>query len=573
MTAPPSIAALLLVLCACRPYQVGVPVGDETGDSPDTSETQPPGDTQDSDTSRDTGTETIPAGQSDPIFEPNGGGFVDAVTVTLGSSNDTGEILYCATTPDDICELEPYTEPFELTRSSIVHARVDAEGIEGERHARSFFSMDAALASFESNIPVLVYWTHGAAPSSSTTLTPLGLDVFDPGEETGLLTLGDEPSSSGRCRMKTRGSSTGSFSKRSYDMELWQAGSEEDRREELGGMPADGDWVLYAPYYFDNALIRNALGYDLSNRIGRYAPRTRQVELFVAAGAEPVSEADYVGVYTLTEEIERADHRVAVTEIFPDDVEEPEVTGGYVFKRDREGTGETGIWAGLAGGAFSFDEPLVWVDPEETEISPPQAAYLAGVVDVFAWSLLAKDFTDPTTGLHYSELIDVDAWIDHHILNVVFKNPDCFRLSGYHYKDREGLIVAGPMWDLDRTAGAEDSRAAYPTWWDASNQTSDTTPVFTYGWYGGLFEDPDFRDRYWARWQELLQGELSSDNIVAVIQQMAEELDGPARRNSERWSTPEFSAEIAALRGWMEQRMAWIETCIETWEDPRECPG
>ena len=34
------------------------------------------------------------------------------------------------------------------------------------------------------------------------------------------------------------------------------------------------------------------------------------------------------------------------------------------------------------------------------------------------------DFTHPVTGQHYSAYIDVDAWIDHHILNTLAKNVD-----------------------------------------------------------------------------------------------------------------------------------------------------
>ncbi len=562
---PHHILALLAV-SACHPYSVGVPIAD---DSDDPRDSQPPDDTGSDTADADTGSETIPPSESDPVFDPPGGGFVGSVTVTLTSSEGVGDIYYCTGTPSEVCDLAPYEAPFELELSSIVHARVD---VEGARHARSFFSMDAEVAAFESNIPVMVFWTNGNAPSS-TTHVPLGLDVFEPDEDGERLILSDPPVNSGRCRMRTRGSSTGGFSKRSYDMELWQAGTELDRRDEMLGMPEDGDWILYAPYYFDNALIRNALGYELSNRIERYAPRTRMVELFVAGGPEPVAMADYVGVYTLTEEIERGDDRVAITEIFPEDIDDPEVTGGYVFKRDRAGTGEAGFAAGTAGGAFSFSYPLVWVDPEENEISPPQGTYLMSELDILGWSLVADDFTDPTTGRHYGEVIDVDSWIDHHILNVVMKNPDAFRLSGYMYKDREGLIEAGPMWDLDRTAGANDSRATYPTWWDASNQTSDTTPVFTWGWYGGLFDDADFRERYWARWNELLEGELATENILALIDEMAAELDEAAPRNAARWSADEFGGEIAALRAWMEIRMAWIEACIEANDDPRDCRG
>lgn len=295
------------------------------------------------------------------------------------------------------------------------------------------------------------------------------------------------------------------------------------------------------------------------------------MELLVAAGNGPLSMNNYVGVYTLIEEIERAGHRVDVTAITPEDVQEPGLTGGYVFKRDRPGDDEEGFEAGTARGTFVFEYPLAWVDPEEAEIVPEQQAYLSNLLDALASSLLQTDFTDPVSGLHYGEIIDVDSWIEHHILNVVFKNPDAFRLSGYMYKDREGPIFRGPMWDLDRSAGANDSRATYPTLWDAWTQTSDTTPVFAFGWYGGLFEDPEFRDRYWARWRELLEDELATDTILAMVDELAEPLPEPAARNTRTWGSASFPGEIDALKSWLETRMDWIEGCVEAYEDPRDC--
>jgi hypothetical protein len=517
----------------------------------------------------DTGAEHIPDAVANPVFDPPGGAFVDSVTVRITSSTGAGQPMACLAAPREVCEPESVDGPITLDSSTILLARVDVEGIPGEVHARSYVSVDEELAAFESTVPVLVFWTEGSMPGSDTNV-PLGLDLFDVVD--GAARIADAPASSGRCRMKVRGSSSAGLTKHSYDLELWAADSEEDREEELAGMPADGDWVLYAPYYYDNALIRNALGYTLSERIGRYAPRTRMVELFGASGDRPASMRDYLGVYTLTEEIERGADRVDVSPIGPEDIAEPEVTGGYVFKRDRAGDDEDGFWAGEAGGRFTFYYPLAWVDPEENEVVPPQQIYLEGVLNTLAWALASEDFTDPMTGLHYDGIIDVDSFIDHHILNVLLKNPDAFRLSGYMSKDREGPVVAGPVWDLDRAAGANDSRATDPTHWDATDVTPDTTAYFSFGWYDGLFDDPAFTERYWGRWRELLAGELSAEAVQGVVDELVADLDEPGARNAARWSVPSFSSETANLRMWLDRRVGWIEGCIEAYEDPLACP-
>jgi hypothetical protein len=67
-------------------------------------------------------------------------------------------------------------------------------------------------------------------------------------------------------------------------------------------LPPESDFVLNAPLDFDRALMRNSLAFHLSNAIGRYAPRTRFVELFVVGSGEALALSHYEGVYELTDD-------------------------------------------------------------------------------------------------------------------------------------------------------------------------------------------------------------------------------------------------------------------------------
>ena len=51
-----------------------------------------------------------------------------------------------------------------------------------------------------------------------------------------------------------------------------------DSTVSLLGMPAESDWVLYAPYS-DKSLMRNILAYQLGRDLGHYAPRTKLCEV------------------------------------------------------------------------------------------------------------------------------------------------------------------------------------------------------------------------------------------------------------------------------------------------------
>ncbi len=454
--------------------------------------------------------------------------------------------------------------------------RRDAEG--GERyHAQSYVRLDPEVAAFDSNLPLVVIYADRALDRAERDYLPTSFQVHEPGKDGRTPLLGAATMSS-RAAIKVRGSSTSGEPKRSYALELRETYSDEDDAEPILDMPAESDWVLYAPLTFDRAFIRNALVYRLSNDLGRYAPRTRFVEVYAVGQGEPIGEDDYQGIYVLMERITIGPDRVAITPMTEADVVSPEVTGGYLFKRDRVGDGESGFNAGTAGGTFSFADPLVYVDPDEDEIVPAQSSYLSGVIDDFAAALVAADHTHE--GVHYAEMIDVDAWIDNHILYLYAKNPDALRLSSHMYKDRASTIVAGPIWDFDRAMGCtSDDRASDPTWWDATNQTSDTTPMFTYGWYAALFDDPAFAEVYWPRLQVVLDDTLGDEHVDAVIDEMAAELAEAAPRNYERWSdygptTGSFEGEIAALKGWFAARHVWAEACLAAHpEDPRVCRG
>lgn len=103
--------------------------------------------------------------------------------------------------------------------------------------------------------------------------------------------LTDTPVFDGYMGIEVRGASSQMFPKKNFGMET---------RDSVGGklevpllgLPKEEDWILYAPYT-DKSFIRDALTYKLGNDEGRYAPRTKFVELFI--------NSDYQGVYCVEE--------------------------------------------------------------------------------------------------------------------------------------------------------------------------------------------------------------------------------------------------------------------------------
>ena len=511
---------------------------------------------------------------------PDGSLFIDFETVTLSTSDPNATIWYTLDGSAPVVgSSEPYVEPLELTESTQVRAIAQLNGAQTVSTAPTFLKVQSNLDGFTTNLPVVALWSRTEAPEfKEEAYTNFSLVAVEPGG--GDVQFPSHATTSVRAGLKVRGSSSAGYPKRPYRLETWPAENDQQVDEDIAwlGMPEEADWVFLAPLDFDRAFSRNALIYQLSNDIGRQASRTRFVEVFVAENGESLGTDDYVGVYLVVEKIERGRDRVDITRLLPTDIAEPEVTGGYIFKEDRLGPDEGGFTAGTASGRLEFEQPFVMVEPDEIELQNQQEAYLTDLLDELGVALTSPDFIHPGTGRHYDEIIDVDAWIDHHILNVFTKNPDAFRLSGFFHKDREGLLSAGPIWDFDRTMGCEsDTRAEDPTWWDPSSQTSDTTFVFDHGFWRGLFQDPVFQGRYWDRWADLLNNQLSVAAIEVHLTAYEAELQAAAPRNFAKWSDypprgGDLAFEMDLLRTWISDRHAWITDCL-TRPDPTTCPG
>ena len=81
-----------------------------------------------------------------------------------------------------------------------------------------------------------------------------------------------------RTGISVRGFSTECIPRASYQLEF-RVEWDNDRPLSPLGMPADGDWVMYAPNYFEPVLIHNPFMHQLSLDIGRHSPNFPIVEV------------------------------------------------------------------------------------------------------------------------------------------------------------------------------------------------------------------------------------------------------------------------------------------------------
>ncbi len=379
---------------------------------------------------------------------------------------------------------------------------------------------------------------------------------------------------SGKIAIELRGSSSQMFPKKQYALET-QDDLGNNLNVSLLGMPAENDWILYAPYS-DKSLIRNMLAYKLSWDLSRYATRTRLCEV--------VLNDDYRGVYVLMEKIKRDANRVDVSTLNPEEISGDDLTGGYIVKIDkRAGESVMGWYSPYLPYPDSRSSIFYQYHyPKPDDIVPEQETYIKDAITRFETIMYGSQYDDPTTG--YINYIDVDSFLDFFILNEIGKNVDGYRLSTYFYKDKESvddLINLGPIWDFNLAFGNANYYDGGSTYgWQVeinSNQEFiDANDSFKIPfWWQKLMADSNFVNQLQCRWRELRNNQYRTDQILSYIDSLVNVLDEAQARNFERWPILDkyiwpnrvwlgsYANEISYLKSWIETRVNWIDENLQ----------
>ena len=261
-----------------------------------------------------------------PVMSPHGGVFASNVTVTLASA--ATEVRFTLDGSVPTTNSPRYAAPLQISNSCVLHAR--AFGRPGTLAAETYTLLETNLLEFNSTLPLVLIQTFGHAIQPETNLMA-SVRFIDLGASNRSSLRGDE-NFDGRAGVKTRGYSSRRYPKRSLALET-RTPAGESQHVPLLGFPKDSDWVLYAPYP-DKTMLRDVLAYELSNQMGHYASRTRYVEVFLNETTNRLSREHYVGIYVLEEKVKRGEKRVRIDKLGADDNAEPEISGGYIFKKD-----------------------------------------------------------------------------------------------------------------------------------------------------------------------------------------------------------------------------------------------
>jgi hypothetical protein len=506
-----------------------------------------------------------------PKFSIRGGLYTNVLSVDLSANSPSEVVRYTLDGSEPTSTSSEYSSPINISESTVLKAKVFGSSSSSSSTATEAYSfVEPELAAFSSNLPLIVLDTFGQRVPYGQKI-PVAARFVD--AKTGRSSLLGSPDFEGLGEINVRGHTSLRYPKHSFHFQTKQEGSG-SRKVALLGLPKESDWVLYAPYS-DKSLMRDVLGYELSNQIGRYAARTRLVEVFLNDTRGKLTQRNYLGVYVFEEKIKRGKNRVDIEKLTPEDNSEPNISGGYIIKKDHSDQidnpdpnipmlGGSGLRKDSSFRS-SHGSQFYYVEPKGDQITTEQKTWLRQYINKFERVLYSDDFNDPKTG--YAAYIDPDSFIDHHLLVELSKNIDGFRFSTFYYKDREGRLNMGPIWDWNLSFGNANAREGFnPEGWYWS-QLDDRQ----YSWFRRLFEDPDFAQRYADRWGELRTNQFAIVKILARIDELAALLNEAQARNFRRWRVlgrnvwpnafvgQSFNDEVSFMKQWIRQRVEWID--------------
>lgn len=272
----------------------------------------------------------------------------------------------------------------------------------------------------------------------------------------------------GLTQLKARGNSTfTNAEKKSYQIKLNTAS------DLLGNKEQVKTWVLLASY-FDATQMHDKMVKDLAAKLGlAYTASCDWVNLYY--------DGEYRGVYLLSEKNSVGAASVAITDMeeaykaqnpsygdnmstglsqnaygqqyqYTKDLTEPKnITGGYLIELNYDKWDEVSGFKTRQGVAFNVKSPE-WCGNAAMK-------YISEYYQAFEDAVYATDDTgaytgyNTGTGRYFYDYVDMDSLVKVFLLQELALNCDGFISSVYFYKDADGKMFAGPIWDQDMTFG------------------------------------------------------------------------------------------------------------------------
>ncbi len=428
----------------------------------------------------------------------------------------------------------------------------------------SFGTNPATYFELEStNLPLVIINTNGQTISTGPKITAM-MSIINNGPLIRNFVTDTANDYNGYIGIDLRGQSSLTFAQKQYGIETRDSAGN-NLNAMILGMPAENDWVLYAPYT-DKSFMRNPLTYSLARDMGRYASRERFCEVII--------NGEYKGVYTFFEKVKRDNNRVNIAGLTASDTTGIALTGGYICSLDWiDNDGWTSNYPPDPADPMNNTIFYQYIYPKDTEILPAQKTYIQQYVDSFETALVSPSFADPFNG--WRNYADEGSFIDYFLMNELSKNVDGYRLSAFFYKEKltdGGKINMGPLWDFNLAWHNADycDNQNYGGWAYLFPNSCQWDFPF---WWRRLNEDSTFQNNVRCRYDDLRTTVFDTTHIFNYIDSVAGIVDEAKERHYYIypilgiyvWPNPNplaqsYPEEIVFLKNWIRQRLTFMDS-------------
>lgn len=411
--------------------------------------------------------------------------------------------------------------------------------------------------------------------SSKRNTTTAALKMID--------AAGSEISTMDIKELKARGNSTFTYAaKKSYQMKLETASDLLQNGENVK------TWVLLANY-FDATLMHDKLFKDMAAALEMpYTASCDWVNLYY--------DGEYRGVYLLSEKNAVKDTGINITDLeaaykdqnpeygtnmttatgtnayggsytYTTGLTDPtDITGGYLLELNHDAPDEVNGFVTKKGKGVNVKSPE-WCGDAAME-------YISEYYQAFENAVYAMDENGNYTGInddgkHYYEYVDRDSLVKIFLLQELALSPDGFISSLYFYKDANGIMYAGPIWDQDMTLGTGWTKYISP----------DTTDYHYLA--EALIQIPDFREAVIAYYNVTFAPQANAlitedGTIYGYADCLADSAEmnfvlwpyirvGDPNNAEHIWKNTTYASVLADMQNWLTQRIAKLDvTFAET---------
>ena len=312
----------------------------------------------------------------------------------------------------------------------------------------------------------------------------------------------------GKIEMRGRGNSTWVLPKKPFRMKF------SEKFSPIGLNHAkEKSWTLLAQD-MDKSLLRTHLAFEYSRALFDpqegyhdskailFTPASQYINVYLtgdyydsSTGKTRYMDGEYLGLYQMSDQLERATGRVAVEKLEEADGDNPDkITGGYLIEADlHEGNHPTA----MKKIRFSYKYP------KDDDFHQSQYDYISDFLNKAEQALYGPDFKDPQKG--WRKYFDEKTLADFVIIKEFVGDMDGYT-SIYAYKRRgHDKLFFGPIWDCDK--GWDNDRRVphsqyhpltslmiHAGFWMPSNVQDD--------WFQHLWTDETFRAFVAKRWTD-----------------------------------------------------------------------